>query len=148
MDGISTLGVKLYGAESADGKKVTESSSYELYGRINSIGEVSVDPASIDASALEDYVTKRIAGRSDVSETLTIGVNLTDETLTAWEAIKGKKVCWMIDIPSLTKAVFVVGEVPSTLPLPGLDQNALLVMSVNLIVNDFIGFDTKITVGQ
>lgn len=146
--GISTLGIKLFGAESTDGAKVTTGASYAELGRINSIGDVSLDPASIDASALEDMVTKRIAGRADISETLPIGVNLTNDTMEDWEDLAGKRVCFQIQIPGLTKACFVIAEVPAKLPLPGLDQNALLVMTINVVVNDFIGFDTSVKVGE
>ena len=144
--GLSTLGIKVYQAESTNGAKVTEASSYSQLTRINSIGEVSVTPENIDASALEDLTSRFVAGRSSVTDSLAITVNATDDTIVEWEAIKEKRICIMIDIPGLTKAFFIIVEVPSTLPLPALDQNGLLTMAINCTVNNFIGLDTKITI--
>ena len=58
--GLSTLGVELYVAEATNGTKPT--TGYTQLTRINSIGEVSISPENIDASALEDFTTKYIAG--------------------------------------------------------------------------------------
>ena len=51
-----------------------------------------------------------------------------------------------IRFPGLTDAFFIIVEVPSTLPLPALDQNALLTMAINCTVNNFIGLDTKVVI--
>ena len=144
--GLSTLGIKVYQAESTDGAKVTEASSYSQLTRINAIGEVSVTPENIDASALEDLVSRFVAGRATVTDALAITINATDDTIAEWEAIKGKRICIMIDIPGLTKAFFIIVEVPSKLPLSALDQNGLLTMAINCTVNNFIGLDTKIEI--
>ena len=52
----------------------------------------------------------------------------------------------MIDIPNMTDAFFVIVQVPATLPLPALDQNALLTMAINCTVNNFIGLDEKVEI--
>lgn len=122
--GLSTLGIKVYQALSEDGAKVTEASAYSQLTRINAIGEVSITPENIDASALEDLVSRYVAGRSTATDALAITVNATDDTIAEWEAIVGQRICVMIDIPDMTKAFFIVVEVPSILPLPTLDQNA------------------------
>ena len=142
--GVSTLGIKLYAAESADGSKAT--TGYKQLTRINSIGEVSVSPENIDASALEDYTTKYIAGRSSVTDSLEITINLTNETETEWTEILNKKMCFMIVSPDIEKAFFVIATVPSVLPMPSLDQNGLLTVAIGCTVNDFIGLDEKVTV--
>lgn len=145
--GLSTLGVKVYQAESTDGAKVTEASSYSQLTRINSIGEVTITPENIDASALEDLNSRYVAGRSTVTDALTITINATDDTIAEWQAIAGKTICVMIDIPNMTDAFFVIVQVPATLPLPALDQNALLTMAINCTVNNFIGLDEKVEIG-
>ena len=145
--GLSTLGVKVYQAESADGAKVTEASAYSQLTRINSIGEVTITPENIDASALEDLNSRYVAGRSTVTDALTITINATDDTIAEWKAIAGKTICVMIDIPNMTDAFFVIVQVPATLPLPALDQNALLTMAINCTVNNFIGLDEKVEIG-
>ena len=145
--GLSTLGVKVYQAESTDGAKVTEASSYSQLTRINSIGEVTITPENIDASALEDLNSRYVAGRSTVTDALTITINATDDTIAEWKAIAGKTICVMIDIPNMTDAFFVIVQVPATLPMPALDQNALLTMAINCTVNNFIGLDEKVEIG-
>lgn len=146
--GLSTLGVKVYQALSEDGAKVTTADSYTQLTRINSIGEVSITPENIDASALEDLTSRFVAGRSTVTDALTITVNATDDTIAEWKAIAGKRICVMIDIPGMSDAFFIIVEVPAVLPLPALDQNALLTMAINCTVNNFIGLDTKIEIEE
>ena len=142
--GLSTLGVKVYQALAENGEKAT--TGYTQLTRINSIGEASITPENIDASALEDLVTKYIAGRSSVSDTFELTVNLTDETEAEWEAILGKKICIMVTVPGLTKAFFVVVTVPNALPMPAIDQNGLLTATIGCTVNNFIGLDEAVTV--
>ena len=61
--GLSTLGVGLgYGVESTAGNKP---SSFTQLDRINNIGGIAMSVEQIDASALEDYQTKYVAGRAD-----------------------------------------------------------------------------------
>lgn len=149
--GLSTLGITFgYGVETTAG---TKPATFTQLNRINSIGEVTIDPEVIDASALEDYLTKNVAGRGTVSDTLAIGVNLTEETKTEWETLiaayttakaSGLKVWFETIIPGITEAIFVVAEPPTAIPQPSLDQNSLLVSTMNLTVNDYQGFDTKV----
>lgn len=145
--GLSTLGIKVWQAQTENSAKVTEASSYSQLTRINSIGEVTITPETIDASALEDLDSRFVAGKSTVTDALTITINATNDTIAEWKAIAGKQICVMIDIPSMEDAFFVIVEVPATLPLPALDQNALLTMAVNCTVNKFIGLDEKIVIG-
>lgn len=144
--GLSTLGITLWAAESATGAKVTTASAYSQLTRINSIGELALEANSIDASALEDYVTHYVAGRADVSDTYPITINLTNETAAEWEALLGKKVCFLTSVPGLTKQIFVIATVPAKLPAPALDQNGLLTVTINCTTNDFIGMDTAVAV--
>lgn len=63
--GVSTLGIKL-------GWNIGSSmpSSFQVLTRINAIGGISLETEQIDASALEDYVTRYIAGRQDTGKLL------------------------------------------------------------------------------
>ena len=45
-------------------------SSFNVLTRINAIGGISLETEQIDASALEDYVTRYIAGRQDTGKLL------------------------------------------------------------------------------
>ena len=144
--GLSTLGIKVYQALSADQKKVTEASAYSQLTRINSIGEASITPENIDASALEDLVSRFVAGRATVTDALTITINQTDETMTEWTALLGKTICIMIEVPNLAQACFVVVTVPNQLPLSPIDQNGLLTMAINCTINNFIGWSEKVVI--
>lgn len=146
--GLSTLGITVWQAESTDGKKVTDGSAYSQLTRINAIGEVTVTPENIDASALEDLETKYVAGRSTVTDSLAITVNATDETTAEWKAILGKKICVQTIVPGLTDSFFVIVTVPTTIPQPAIDQNGLMTFAMNCTVNDFIGLSAAVSVGE
>lgn len=145
--GLSTLGIKVYQAETTGTEKVTDAASYSQLTRINSIGEITVTPETIDASAIEDWESRFIEGKSTVTDSLPVAFNVTNDTIAEWKEIAGKQICIMVDIPGLTDAFFVVVEVPRKLPMPALDQNSLLVMTVNCTVNNFIGLDEKVVIG-
>ena len=64
--GISTLGVKFgYGV----GTLTTKPTSFTQLERVNSIGGIALSTEQIDASALEDLVSKYVAGRQDTGGT-------------------------------------------------------------------------------
>ena len=142
--GLSTLGVTFsYGVETTAGTKPT---SFKLLSRINSIGEITVTPEAIDASALEDRQTRNIAGRDTVSDTVTVTVNKTDETIeewkdviTAYNGLTGGKRMWFQEItPGITDAEFFVAQPPSKLPITSKEQNGLLTMEIPLVVDEMM----------
>ena len=148
--GISTLGILFgYAAETTAGEKP---SSFTLLTRINQIGGVSLDTEQIDASALEDVVSKYVAGRADTGGTFPVTVNVTAETIAEWQALitaykaltGGKQMWFNTYIPTLQKSFFVVAEPPQVIPQPEIDQNGLLTVEINLIVNEYKGVDTGI----
>lgn len=149
--GTSTLGVTFsYGVETVAG---TKPSSFKLLTRINNIGEVTVEPESIDASALEDAQTRNIAGRDTVSDTMAVEVNKTNETIKEWEDLitaykgltGGKRMWFQTIVPGFEKAEFVVAQPPSKLPISSKEQNSLLTMTINLIIEEMIGSDESVT---
>lgn len=148
--GVSSLGVTFsYGVETTKGTKPT---AFTILSRINQIGDVTVETEAIDASALEDKQTRNIPGRDTVSDTFTITVNKTDETISEWEKVitdyqaltDGKRMWFQTITPGFTKAEFVVAAPPSKLPISGKEQNSLLTMEINLTVDEMIGSDTKV----
>lgn len=149
--GISTLGVTFgYGVETTAG---TKPASFTKLTRINEIGEITVDPEEIDASALEDYETHYVPGRATVSEQVAITVNRTDATVTEWETLiaayealtGGKKMWFEVITPGITKAEFFVAAPPKILPMPGKAQNGLDTMVINLTLEDWKGLDTAVS---
>ena len=80
--GISTLGITFgYGVETTAGTKPT---TFKQLTRINSIGGITVENEQIDASAIEDFVSRYVQGRGDTGGAFAIGVNFTPETKAEW----------------------------------------------------------------
>lgn len=141
-----------YGVETTGYAGVKPSTFLRLH-RINNIGGITVNPATIDASALEDYVTKTVAGRGETGGTWTITVNFTDETETEWtnliqayQTAKASNLNMWFEViaPNLTKAFFVVAQPPEAIPMPEMAQNGLMTVEFPLVIVDPKGMDTKV----
>lgn len=148
--GLSTLGITFgYGVETEAGKKPT---SFKALHRINEIGEINLDPNTIDASALEDFITRTIEGRADTGGTCPITVNLTSETEAEWNAViseqaklsGGKRIWWETIVPGMANAFFFVAQVPKKIPQPSFAQNGLLTVAMNLTIDEYVGLDAKV----
>lgn len=136
--GISTLGITFgYGVETTAGMKPT---TFTQLTRINTIGGITIEPEQIDASALEDAITRYVKGRADTGGTFTVTVNLTDETRTEWDTLMesyqalsdGKKMWFETVIPGFDDAFFVVAQPPEQIPQPEFSQNELLTVEMIL----------------
>lgn len=149
--GLSTLGMRLfYGVETAEG---TKPSTFTELSRINSIGGISIDVETIDASALIDETTKSIAGRGDTGGNFSITVNATEATIAEWTNLinayktakaSGLQTWFEVYHPDLEKAFFIVAEPPREIPLPEISQNELLTIEMTMIINDYKGLDTAV----
>lgn len=148
--GVSTLGITFgYGTETTAGTKPT---TFTKLTRINNIGAITIDPEQIDASALEDAVTRYVKGRADTGGSFPVTVNATSDTITEWEtlisaykALSGGKRMWFETIiPGFEKAFFVVAQPPEQIPQPEIGQNELLTMEMNLTIEEYKGIDTKV----
>ena len=148
--GVSTLGITFgYGTEATSGTKPT---TFTQLTRINSIGGISIEPEQIDASALEDLITRYIKGRADTGGSFAVTVNYTDETAEEWatliaayQALSGGKRMWFETIvPDIEKAFFVVAQPPEQIPQPEIGQNELLTVEMNLTIEEYKGADTKV----
>lgn len=149
LAGVSTLGITFgYGVETVAG---TKPESFKQLHRINEIGEVTAESESIDASALEDVKTRRIRGRADTGDTLTVTVNWTPETYAEWkalvseyDALTGGKRMWFETItPGFDEGDFVVAQPPTFLPSPSKGQNELLTVQIPLVIEEYVGMQTK-----
>lgn len=149
--GISTLGVTFgYGVESTAGQKPT---SFKQLHRINSIGGISIENEQIDASALEDMVSRYIQGRGDTGGRFPVGVNFIPETQVEWATLieeyktakdSGKRMWFETIIPGFEEAFFAVAQPPTVIQQPGVEQNSLLVVEFLLIIEEYIGMDEKV----
>lgn len=150
--GVSTNGVKFgygLGGASKDGGKPT---SMTLLDRINAIGGITIEDEVIDASALEDKLTRNIKGRGDTGGSFAVTVNVTDETIDEWQELilvfNGKTneqgMWFQTIIPGLTKSFWVIAEPPSVIPQPEFSQNELLTVEMNMTIAEYVGNSDKV----
>lgn len=148
--GISTLGILFgYGVETTAGTKPTTFTQLE---RCNNIGGISLETEQIDASALEDEISRYVAGRQDTGGTWPVTFNISDavidqlETMIrAYIALKdGKKMWFEVWSPHLTKAFYVVAQPPKHIPMPESNQNELQTVEMTLTIEEYKGMDTAI----
>lgn len=152
--GISSLGITFgYGTETTAGTKPT---TFKQLTRINSIGGITIEPEQIDASALEDMVTRYVKGRADTGGSFPVTINLTDETRAEWEALiteykaltGGKRMWFETVVPGFTDAFFVVAQPPEEIPQPEISQNELLTVEMSLTIEEYKGMDTAIALSE
>ena len=148
--GISTLGITFgYGVEATAGQKPTV---FTQLNRINNIGGISIQPEQIDASALEDFITRYVKGRADTGGSFPITVNFTPETKAEWATLidayqglsDGKRMWFETIIPGFTESFFVVAQPPEEIPQPEIAQNGLLTVEYNLTIEEYKGMNAKV----
>lgn len=152
LAGLSTLGIIFgWGVETTAG---TKPASFKQLTRINSIGGITIENEQIDASALEDLVSRYIQGRGDTGGSFPVSVNATPDTYAEWEEVieayntakeTGKRIWFETIIPGFEEAEFVVAQPPTKIPSPEKTQNKLLVVEMNLTIEEFIGMDTIVS---
>ena len=151
LAGISTLGITFgYGVEATAG---TKPASFTKLTRINSIGGITVENEQIDASAIEDAVSRYVQGRGDTGGTFSVGVNFTPETKAEWTEVieayeeakkSGKRMWFETIIPGFDEAFFAVAQPPTAIPQPEIGQNELLVIEMGLTIEEYIGMEAKV----
>ena len=148
--GISTLGITFgYGTETTAGTKPT---SFKQLTRINALGGINIEPEQIDASALEDEITRYVKGRADTGGSFAVTVNFTSDTVKEWQDLitaykalsDGKRMWFETIIPGFDESFFVVAQPPTAIPQPEIGQNSLLTIEMNLTIEEYKGMDTKV----
>lgn len=148
--GISTLGITFgYGTEATAGTKPTE---FKQLTRINAIGGINIEPEQIDASALEDPITRYVKGRADTGGSVAITVNFTPDTLKEWKALitafkaltDSKRMWFETIIPGFSDSFFFVAQPPEEIPQPEIGQNELLTIEMNLTIEEYKGMEESV----
>ena len=148
--GISTLGITFgYGTETTAGTKPT---SFKQLTRINALGGINIEPEQIDASALEDSITRYVKGRADTGGSFAVTVNFTSDTVKEWQDLitaykalsDGKRMWFETIIPGVTNSFFVIAQPPEEIPQPEIGQNELLTVEMNLTIEEYKGLDTSV----
>lgn len=151
--GISTIGVQLfYAVEATAGTRPT--TGYTELTRINDIAEFNLETENIDASALDDEVTRNIPGRQSAGDTWAITVNTTNETIAEWDALitaytaktDGERVWFEVQSPDLTNSYYIAGFPPEKLSMGAKAQNSLDTFQVSITVDEVGGYNAKHTV--
>ena len=152
--GISTLGITFgYGTETTAGTKPT---SFKQLTRINALGGINIEPEQIDASALEDEITRYVKGRADTGGSFAVTVNFTSDTVKEWQDLitaykalsDGKRMWFETIIPGITNSFFVIAQPPEEIPQPEIGQNELLTVEMNLTIEEYKGLDTSVEFTQ
>lgn len=124
--------------------------------RCNDISEITLETETIDASALEDYQSRYIAGRQDTGGTWDVTFNLTDDVIKELnEMLKaaetglgdGKRTWFQVTFPSLKESFFIVGQPGTKIPLPAIAQNELLTGAISIAIDEYYGLATTIAPG-
>lgn len=148
--GLSTLGVKLgYAVQTAPNTLPTAFTQLE---RCNSIGGISMDLEQIDASALEDLVSRYVAGRQDTGGTWEVTFNATTEVIAQLnemiDAYNDKdetlKMCFEVWAPGMSYGYFVYAQPPQIIPMPEFSQNELQTVSLTFSIEEYVGPGTAI----
>ena len=151
LAGISALGITFgYGVETTAGTKPT---TFNKLSRINGIGGITIENEQIDASALEDYVSRYVQGRGDTGGSFTVTVNFTPETREEWTEVisaystaqaSGLRMWFETIIPGFDDAFFVVAQPPTVIPQPEFSQNDLLTVEMALTIEEYKGMEEKV----
>lgn len=154
IPGLSTLGIEVgYNVATATDTLPT---AFTPLPRCNSIGGIALSPATIDASALEDYVTKRVAGRSDTPETVELTFNNTSEVRTALTTMisayntgvttnANTVVCIEVyDPKDADGAVFFYVQPPAKLAMSEYAQNSLKTIPLTCTLVEYHGYGTGV----
>lgn len=148
--GISTLGVKFgYAVETVAG---TKPSTFTQLERCNSIAGIALNAEQIDASALEDLITRYVAGRQDSGGTWGVTFNFTAEVeaqltdmISAYNTGKQSNLATWFEVWAPNqKGFFVVAQPPRKIPMPEIAQNGLLTVEMTFTIEDYKGTDTAI----
>lgn len=151
IPGLSTLGVKFgYAVETAKGTKPTKFTQLQ---RCNSISGITLDVEQIDASALEDEISRYVAGRQDTGGTWSVTFNLTPDVveelnkmIEAYKTGRESEFNTWFEVwhPSMSDGFFVVAEPPLHIPMPEIGQNELQTVEMTFTINEYKGMDTAI----
>lgn len=104
------------------------------------------------ASALEDEISRYIAGRQDTGGTFPVTFNLTPEVVSQLEAMitaysglsSGQKMWTEVWSPYLTDGFYAIVQAPKHIPQPDMGQNELMTVEMTFILEDYKGMSTGI----
>lgn len=152
---LISAGVTLYyGVEATKGTRPTSTSDYTPLSGLKEIPEMNPEPETIEATTLDNSTYKTyVEGLKDLGGSLGFTFNLTQEFVTAWEALISASTTgeasqlstwFVIIIPGITKALYFKGK-PSPLGLPAISVNSLLEITAYIVPTGEPEWTTKPT---
>lgn len=142
--GVSSLGIRLgYGVSTRNAVPT----AFEWLERVNSIGGVALSTEQIDASALEDMISRYIQGRQDTGGTWEITFNLSNDVVTQldglieeYQGMGDGEVMWFeVWSPYMKQAFMIIAQVPANIPMPESGQNSLWTVALSLTIEEYKG---------
>lgn len=150
---LSTAGVRLYfAAEENIGVRPT--TGWTEITEIKSIPELNPEPDNLETTTLAETEWKTyIPGLKDPGGALSFTANLTEQSMSEWEAVveayetaasTGLSVWYVIVIPGLTKSLYFTGQ-PTPMGMPAMEVSAVLETSLFITPTGAPTWDTKPT---
>ena len=149
IPGLSTVGI-LFGYANATTTS-TIPQTFTKLDRVNSADGVTIDYDQIDASALEDTISKYVQGRGDTGGTWNVTFNWTPEVATQLtgmisayntaKAADANNVLWIevYDPKDTANAYFICTQPPAVIPMGDIGQNELRTVEMNFTVVSYYG---------
>ena len=141
---LSSIGVKFYYAvEATAGTRPTTKSSYTELPGIKGTPSLNPTPDNLETTTLNETEYKTyIPGLKDLGGSLGFTFNMSQEFLTAWEALvtadataraSSKSTWFFVEVPGLTNGVYFKGQ-PSPVGLPELSVNSVIEVEASVTV--------------
>ena len=141
---LSSIGVKFYYAvEATAGTRPTTKSSYTELPGIKGTPSLNPTPDNLETTTLNETEYKTyIPGLKDLGGSLGFTFNMSQEFLTAWEALvtadataraSSKSTWFFVEVPGLTNGVYFTGQ-PSPVGLPELSVNSVIEVEASVTV--------------
>lgn len=148
---VSTLGMKLgYAVETTAG---TQPTTFKWLQRATRIGAIDLTTETLDASAIEDLITRSIAGRQDTGGDWDFDFFLTNETEPIYQGMldkakeglaENKRTWFTVWSPYLDKAFFIIAQPGGTIPMPEIEGNTTLEVTLTLALDEYKGLMTAV----
>lgn len=148
---LSTIGATIsWAKETTAGTRPT--TGYTKLTGITSIAEIDSDPETADVTPLGELEYKQyISLLKDTGGITSLGCNVTDEFMTAWDATvtasASANIWYAVEIQGLTKAFFFQGT-PSELGLAEVAVNTAYQGTAKITTNLIEGWGTAPTVSE
>lgn len=154
---ITTVGASVsYAVEATAGTRPT--SGFTKIPDVNTAPEIALDVDALDASNIEDLITRYVAGRQDPGGAKAFTLNHTEAAITAWATLctasatakaSGKLTWIQYKYPSpASKAFFFAIDPVTPLGNAGIEQNSVSTLNATFVVTKVEGWGSAATISS